>query len=125
MVAARRDLREIRLPQETRQPFLKYLFMADLALPNHEDMPALSAQPPGILAVALAVPFEFGEPIIEPGLWAVGEPARSMWVPVAAIDLNDLPQARKDQVRASGESAHMQPVAVAHPVNQPAYGHLG
>jgi hypothetical protein len=38
--------------------------IADLAFSNHEDIPSLLAQPPGVLLVALAVPFQLGEPVV-------------------------------------------------------------
>ena len=48
-----------------------------------------------------------------------------MWVPVAPVDLDDFPQAREHHIRRTGESADVQPVAVAHSMNEAAHEHLG
>jgi len=49
--------------------------IADLALPNYENLPALPTQPPGVLLISLAVPFELGKPIVETGFREVRAPA--------------------------------------------------
>lgn len=114
-----------RLSQEPRQFSSERRLIGELALPDDKDAPALAPQPPGILLVALAVPFELGDPIIKAGFWAMRTPARSVWVPVAPEYLDDFPKAREDHVGTTGENPDVEPVAIAHLVNQPAHGHLG
>jgi len=45
--------------------------------------------------------------------------ASAVLVPVAAEHLNDLPEAWKHKIRAAGEVTNVQPIPVAHRVDQP------
>lgn len=111
--------------QETVQVGRQPTLISNLAFSNYKNTPALPAQALDVLLVPSPIPFEFWEPVICMGLRLMREPAVSMRVPIAPIDLNDFSKTREDEVRRPRESADVQPVPVAHAVNQPTHGHLG
>jgi len=95
-----------------------------LAFPHDADLPAEISQLPPVLRIALVVPLEFRLPVRNAGLWNVRVDASGMLAPKAAMDLDNLHQSRKHDIRLSWERGDVKAVAVAHRIDGPAHGHF-
>jgi hypothetical protein len=55
----------------------------------------------------------------------MGPRAAAVLMPKTALNLYDFPQSREDQIRPARKGVDVQPIAKAHPVDEPAHDHLG
>ena len=88
-----------------------------LAFPYREHdppgPPQLSSRPP----VTLGVPAALGAPVIRIRRRRYPPVSAPVHVPETSVNVDDLSQPRKDDVRRAGESLHMESEAVAQPVD--------
>lgn len=96
-----------------------------LAFPNREDAPAGGLQGNFIGGIALNVAGYLLAPIFRVRFWLSRAPAAVMSMPEATVDKDGLAARPEDKVWLSGEVFAVEPVPVAHGVNQPAHDHLG
>ena len=110
----------------------RYLFeetetCPDLALPDHEDLPSQLAKPRPMLGVARRIPFQLRQPVCSIGFGPTDDSAARvvMLMPETAMHENHLPSRREDEVRLARQVSTVQPVPVAHRMQEAPHGHFG
>jgi|SRR5271157_5404982 len=96
-----------------------------MALPNYKNIPAEFSQLLEILRIPLLVSFELWTPVFNSGFGYVEVNTPAMLMPEATSNLDNLLKCGKHQIRFSRKLWRMEPVAVAHAVDQMAYTYLG
>jgi hypothetical protein len=94
------------------------------AFPNRENIPSCRPQPLLVLPVPLLISPEFRAPVPDSGLGNVGLWATAVPMPETALDLDDLQQPWKDQIRSAGKCVDMKPVAESHSMHNPPHHNL-
>ena len=99
----------------------------DLALPYHKNVPSQLAKPRPMLDVARRIPFQLRQPVCSIGFGPTDDSAARvvMLMPETAMHENHLPSRREDEVWLARQVSTVQPVPVAHRMQEAPHGHFG
>lgn len=98
--------------------------IGQLALPEYQHIPAKPTERPQIPRVPPAIRVEFWFPEVQTRLGHSITESATVSMPEAAVNENHLSTRREHEIGRSGQSSVVQPIAVAHAVDQSAHGHL-
>jgi hypothetical protein len=88
---------------------LQCVALLGFALPNDHDVPAEFHKPLSRGSVALSIPLQLRQPIIQSGFRTTGKAAPIMLMPETAVHHHNRFSLRKDQIGNSREITAVQP----------------
>jgi len=103
--------------QESTQSILQILSVAELALPDDQNGPALCYQIMQYLSVPAAIPFQLFLPELPVALWYRRFSATGMLMPKASVHKDNLTMSWEHDIGISRERPYMQTETESHSVN--------
>src|SRR5690349_15857602 len=101
------------------------MLLLKLAFPYRKRAPPGLQQGDAVTAVALFIPFQLGEPVVEIFTWRLPPGGAVMPVPEASVNKDDCPVSWEHEVRRPRKVWAVQTEAIAHRMHKLADSELG